>query len=97
MKPLIAKMLYKPYLTLLLCLLFLSVNLVLDRTLFRAFLLNRNLRVVKNRIQHLQDKNQDIEDKIKKATDPEFIEKEARQRLDYANEGDLIFIFPENF
>jgi len=75
--------------------LFLFVNLVLDGTLFRVFRLNRDLRIVKNRIEHIQKKNQDVEDKIKKASVPDFVEKELRKRLDYTGDKDLIFIFPE--
>ena len=95
-KNFILKALYKPSFAFLLCFLFLLINLVLDGTLFRVFRLNRDLRVVQNRIEHIEKKNLDIENKIKKVSDPDFVEKELRQRLDYTNEGDLIFIFPEN-
>ena len=95
-KKFIFQSLHQPYFAFLLCLLFLFINLVLDGTLFRVFRLNRDLQVVKNRIRHIEEKNQQLEDKIQKASQPDFIEKELRQRLDYTNEGDLIFIFPEN-
>ena len=96
-KNFIVQILYRPYFTFFLCLLFLLINLILDGTLFRVFRLNQDLRVVQNRIKHIEGKNQDIEDKIKKSSDPDFVEKEVRQRLDYTGEEDLIFIFPENF
>lgn len=92
----IAKALYKPYFIFLLCLLFLLINLILDSTLLRVFRLNQDLRIVKNRIEYIKEKNLDIENKIKRASDPNFVEEEVRQRLDYAGERDLIFIFPEN-
>ena len=95
-KNFVGKVLYRPYFIFLFCLLFLLVNLVLDGTLLRVFRLSQDLRIVRNRIEFLEKKNQDIENKIKKASDPDFVEKELRQRLDYAGEGDLIFIFPEN-
>lgn len=94
-KNLIVKILYRPYFTFLLCLLFLFINLIADGTLFRVFRLSRDLKVVQNRIDHIDKKNQEIENKIQKASDPDFVEKEIRERLDYTNEGDLIFIFPE--
>lgn len=94
-KTLVAKILYRPYITFLLCLLFLFFNLVLDRTLFRAFHLNRDLRIVKNRIEHIKGKNRDTKNKIKKASDPDVVEKAVRKRLDYMDSKDLIFIFPE--
>ena len=95
-KSLILKILYRPYFALLLSLLFLFINLIADSTLFRVFRLNQDLRVIRNRIEYIEKKNEDIENKIKKTSDPDFVEKELRQRLDYTNEGDLIFIFPEN-
>ena len=95
-KNFIIKTLYKPSFAFILCLLFLLINLVLDGTLFRVFRLSQDLKIVKNRTEHIERKNSDIEDKIKKASDPNFVEEEIRQRLDYAGDGDLIFIFPEN-
>ena len=52
---------------------------------------------MQNRRLKIERQRQEIEVKIKKAEDPAFVEKELRQRLDYAGEGDLIFIFPEKF
>ncbi len=92
----ISKALYKPSLVFLFCLLFLFVNLILDGTLLRVFRLNQDLRIVKNRIKYIEKKKLDVENKIKKASDPDFVEKELREKLDYAGEGELIFIFPEN-
>lgn len=95
-KDFISKTLYRPYFVFLVCLLFLLINLILDGTLLRVFRLSQDLSIIKNRIEYIELKNLDIEDKIKKASDPDFVEKELRQRLDYTGEGDLIFIFPEN-
>ena len=92
----IHQFLYRPYLVFLFCLVFLFINLILDGTLFQVFRFSRDLRVVQNRIQHLEEKNKELEEKIEKANDPDFIEKELRERLDYTEEGDLIFLFPEN-
>ena len=92
----ITQFLYQPYLVFLCCLGFLFVNLVLDGTVFQVFRLSRDLRVIQNRITDIEEKNKDLEEKIKKADDPDFIKKELRERLDYTEEGDLIFLFPEN-
>lgn len=92
----IKNLFYRPFYMLIICLVFLIFNLVIDGTLFQVFSLNRDLKIVKNRIDHLQEKNQAIERKIQKFSDPDFIEKEARERLDFSEEGDLIFIFPES-
>ena len=86
---------YKPFYTLVVCLVFLVFNLVIDGTLFQIFHLGRDLRILKNRTQDLQEKNKIIKEKISHSSDPDFIEEEARERLDFAGEGDLIFIFPD--
>ncbi|MCY4322012.1 MAG: septum formation initiator family protein [Bdellovibrionaceae bacterium] len=95
-KKLITQFLYQPYLVFLFCLVFLFINLFVDKTMFQVFHSMRNLQIVQNRIKHLEDKNEELKEKIKKANNPDFIEKELRKRLDYAEEGDLIFLFPEN-
>ena len=71
------------------------LNFIVDKTLFRVLLMSRDLKIVQNRIQHIEEKNTEIKQKIKKAKEPDFIEKELRDRLDYTEEGDLIFLFPE--
>lgn len=88
--------LYKPYYVFLFCLCFLALNIILDGTLFQIFKLNQDLRIVQNRIELFETKNKDLKEKIKEAKDPDFIEKELRDRLDYTEEGDLIFLFPDN-
>ena len=91
----LVRFIYQPYLIFLFCLVFLSLNLVLNGTLFRVFRLNQDLKIVNNRIQHTQEQTEELKLKIKKSKDPEFIKKELRDRLDYTEEGDLIFLFPE--
>ena len=87
---------YRPFYVFVLCCIFLLVNLVFDGTLFHVFRLNRDLRVVRNRVSHLERKTHFVKEKIRKSNDPGVIEEEARERLDFANEHDLIFIFPED-
>ena len=58
--------------------------------------MRRDLQVLKNRIQYLTEKNHAVKEKIQKAKNPGAIEKEARDRLDFADENDLIFIFPKD-
>ena len=77
------------------CMIFLFFNLIVDGTLFQIFHLNRDVRILKNRIELFDNKNKFIIKKIKNASNPQFIEKEARERLDFVHEGDLIFVFPE--
>ena len=92
----VAKALYRPYIVFLLCLLFLSVNLIFDGALFRVFRMSRDLRIMRNRIQFMEARHESLKDKIQKADDPEAVERELRQKWDYAGPEDLIFIFPES-
>lgn len=92
----IKNLFYRPFYTLIICLIFLIFNLLIDGTLFQIFHLGRDLRILKNRTQDLQEKNKMIKKKISRSSDPDFIEEEARERLDFSGEGDLIFIFPDS-
>ena len=91
----LSKILYHPDRILLLCLVFLFFNLIADKTLLRLVSMKRSLKAVENRSQSIEKDNTEIQQKIKKAKDPDFIEKELRERLDYTEDGDLIFLFPE--
>ena len=77
------------------CFLFLLFNIILDGTFFQILYLSRDVRILRNRIELFENKNEYIKKQIKNSSNPQFIEKEARERLDFAHEGDLIFIFPE--
>ncbi len=92
----IKQLLRKPYRVLILCLVFLSLNLIMDKTFIQIFHLSRDLSIVRNRIKDIEQKNEKIKESIKKTSDPNFIESEVREKLDFTNEGDLIFIFPDN-
>ena len=87
---------HRPFYVLVICSVFLVFNLLIDGTLFQIFSLGRDLRIIQNRTQDLQEKNKMINRKILRSSDPDFIEEEARERLDFSEEGDLIFIFPES-
>ena len=92
----IKNLFYRPFYMFVICLIFLVFNLLIDGTLFQIFHLGRDLKVIQNRTEDLQEKNKIIKRKILRSSDPDFIEEEARERLDFSEEGDLIFIFPES-
>ena len=77
------------------CLIFLTLSLVTDGTLFQIVRLNRDIRVLRNRITLFENKNEMIKKQIEESSKTQFIEKEAMERLDFVHEEDLIFIFPE--
>src|SRR5688500_2914754 len=80
---------------LLLCAFLLMVGLILDSSLFRLWRLNRDSQDLSARIENLKKEKIDLEIKIKKADDPHFIELQAREKFDLAQEGDLVFVFAD--
>jgi cell division protein FtsB len=53
-------------------------------------------RQLQQQIQTLQQQNQNLEQQIKGLkTDPQMIEKEARERLRYARPGEVVYTLPK--
>ena len=77
------------------CLGLLTLNLVLDGSLFRLWSLHRDSDSILKNNQTLQTQNQDLARRLQKAKDPSFLEREARDRFDLVSEGDLVFVFSE--
>jgi cell division protein FtsB len=78
------------------CLALAFVNCVLDGSLLRLWALHRDQAELKMQVASLTIENQKIKMQIKKASDPSFIEREARDRFDFVEEGDLVFMFSED-
>lgn len=57
--------------------------------------LYRDQERVEIKIAHLQAAETSLDSKIKKVTDPRYLELEARDRLDLVHEGDLVFVFSQ--
>lgn len=93
---LIKKIIHKPSSVFLIVLAFVVVNLLIDNTIIQIFKLKRDLSIVQNRTEEIENNILKVQDQIKKSSDPAFIEKEARERFDFLHKGELIFIFPDN-
>ena len=96
LKKKLTRFLRSPFHVFIFCVVFLIFNLLIDSTLFQILRMGRDLKVIQNRIQYMEEKNETIQSKIKFFSDPQVIKKELRDRLDLSNEGDLIFTFPED-
>ena len=90
------KILYNPYYVFIACLVFLSINLLVDKTFIQILKLSRDFKIVQNRVENVKLQNEKLKESIKHSSDKDFIEKEAREKLDFLNKGELIFIFPDN-
>ena len=77
------------------CLGLITLNVVLDGSLIRLWSLHRDQISIEKNIQIMQSKNQELQKRLKKAKDPAFLEREARDRFDLVSEGDLVFVFSE--
>lgn len=78
-----------------LCLGLIVLNLVLDGSLFRLWSLHRDHTQLEAELVTLTQQNDKLKTQLKKAKDPAFLEREARDRFDLVNEGDLVFVFSE--
>ena len=72
------------------------LNLVLDGSLFRLWKLHRDFNQLTTDITSLQGQHMQLKTQLTKAKDPAFMEREARDRFDLVNEGDLVFVFSDD-
>lgn len=86
---------HRPLKVLWFCLALAFVNLVVDGSLLRLWGLHRDFSSTQDKIKNLTTQSAEIDKKLVKAADPSFIEREAIDRLDLVNEGDLVFVFSD--
>ncbi len=77
------------------CLLVVVVNMIFKGGLLEILNLNQNLKKVKVQQSELKQKIENIDMKILRASDPNYLELEVLNRFDLAQEGDLIFVFSD--
>lgn len=77
------------------CLGLVTLNVVLDGSLFRLWTLHRDHVQIQQNIQTLQAQNAELKKRLQRAKDPAFLEREARDRFDLVSEGDLVFVFSD--
>lgn len=78
-----------------LCLVFLAVTLILNGNLWRLWGLHRDFDHLSQQIIDTNHSSRLLEAQLKQAKDPNFIERQARDRLDLAGEHDLVFVFAD--
>lgn len=72
---------------------FLSV--FLDGGLFRLWGLHRDIAQMNRFIDETREQTEALNQQLKQARDPSFIERQARDKLDMVNENDLVFVFSD--
>ncbi len=91
----ISEFFHKPVRVFVICTVLVVFGLLLDGSLLRLWRLNRDSNDLGHRIHELEIQSKVIDQKIQRAKDPAFIELEAREKLDLAGEGDLVFVFAD--
>lgn len=76
-----------------LCFIFLFFGLILSGDLFKLYKLIRHKEALTARITKVEVAKQEIRSKIKESSSQEYIEREATERFDMVQDGDLIFVF----
>jgi cell division protein FtsB len=76
------------------CILFFIATVSLNGTPLRLWGLHRDFDRRNSEIQQNMSKINDLKAQIHMAQDPQFIERQARDRLDLVGPEDLIFVFP---
>ena len=79
----------------LICLVVIAVNMLFKGGLFELLSLRQNLKKVNIKKQEIKKEIAELDMKILRSSDPEFLELEVLNRFDLAQEGDLIFVFSD--
>ncbi len=71
------------------------ISLFANGNFYRLWQLRQDFQEITLKTVDLESRSAEMEDKLRKASDPLFIEREARDRFDLVGEGDLVFIFTD--
>ena len=91
----INQLLQAPQKVIWICLVLVTLNLVIDGSLFRLWSLYRENGKIQANLESIKQQNSDLRTRLTKTKDPAFLEREARDRFDLVSEGDLVFVFSE--
>lgn len=77
------------------CSLFLLGGIVFDGTLWRLYQVRKHFEALELRLVSESKEIQLLQRQLKQLKDPHFIEKQARERLEFLEKNDLLFVFSE--
>jgi cell division protein FtsB len=90
------QLLQSPIKVLWICLALAFINLILDGSLYRYYILNKDLNETREKIHIVSKSNADLNSQITKMKDPSHLEQVARERFDLVKENELVFVFSED-
>lgn len=86
-------LLKKPLNIFVICFSLIFINLFIEGYIYRLWRLSEHSKSLDKKTISLQKEIVTLKKKIKNSSDLNFIEMQARDRLDLVNEGDLVFVF----
>jgi cell division protein FtsB len=90
------RFLQSPLKVLWICLALAFVNLILDGSLYRYYVLTKDLESTRHKTLALEKSNEELNAQIKKMQDPRQLERVARERFDLVRDNELVFVFSED-
>ena len=88
--------LHQPKKVFIACLSFALFSLVFQGGFLQLWGLHSDQKRLTSKINKIQQDTDILNAKIERVLDPNFLELEVRNQLDYAEEGDLIFVFSDS-
>lgn len=92
----VQKLLLNPIRVGLLCVLLGFLAITYDGSLYRYWSLKSTEQELVQRISQIQIATKQIKSQIEKSKSSEFIEREARERLDLVGQDEIVFLFSED-
>ncbi len=89
------KLLHQPLKILLICLVFATASLLMNGTFLQLYRLHRDQAVIHEQISATRTQILGLNQQLKMAKDPVFIERQALDNYDLASENDLVFVFAD--
>ncbi len=71
-------------------------SIIFDGSLFQLWGLHRDQLLLESKVSQIIQSTEELNAKIERVSDPNFLELEVRDQLDYVRKGDLVFIFSDS-
>lgn len=84
-----------PFKVLFFCMVFALLSLLLNGNFIRLYKLDRDTQLLSTQIEQVQVSIARLDSQLTQAKDPAFIERQALNLYDFAEEDDLVFVFSE--
>lgn len=89
-------LLNKPVKVFLLCVCIFIITLFFNGAIWRVWGLHHDSATIQKQILNSKSQAKVLDMQIKQAKDPSFIERQAKDKLDFVGEHDLVFVFSDN-